>query len=382
MESPTVQKIKIQNGQIKSIQSKNSLKSPKNLLKDIFLPTGYPDSVSNDYLTYQIYDTLQALCSSLSGSLATFAVLKTVGVGNNQANLLSSTLSWLLKDGSGMISSILFTYFNSNYLDIHSKQWRLVADIFNDIAILIDILSKSPFILCFSSIFRSIVGVAGGATRMQITLHQASKRNGENIGDINAKDGAQETFVNLLGLILNLFLVPKITSNDFLMYSVFTILTILHIYFNFQAVKSVKSKVLNVYRLNFILENKIFDVNTVNEQEPIFTCLWPYFTQRNKIFRIKFCSSLSKFNRARREDLKLIQQHQNYLITSHHKNGQILVNFKNNFEINSEIILKIVLNICLGYKNEKVEEYYEKLIENGWDVTKHMFYVGQTRIDF
>ena len=37
---------------------------------------GYPDSVSDDYLSYQIWDTIQAFASSISGSLATQAVLE------------------------------------------------------------------------------------------------------------------------------------------------------------------------------------------------------------------------------------------------------------------------------------------------------------------
>ena len=40
-------------------------------LKNAFLPQGYPDSVSDDYLSYQIWDTVQAFASSISGSLAT-----------------------------------------------------------------------------------------------------------------------------------------------------------------------------------------------------------------------------------------------------------------------------------------------------------------------
>ena len=35
------------------------------------LPKGYPHSVSKDYLSYQIWDTIQAFASSISGSLAT-----------------------------------------------------------------------------------------------------------------------------------------------------------------------------------------------------------------------------------------------------------------------------------------------------------------------
>lgn len=33
----------------------------------IFMPAGYPDSVSEDYLAYQKWDTLQAFASTISG---------------------------------------------------------------------------------------------------------------------------------------------------------------------------------------------------------------------------------------------------------------------------------------------------------------------------
>jgi hypothetical protein len=37
------------------------------LFQRIFLPQGYPDSVSEDYIYYQIWDTIQAFCSTISG---------------------------------------------------------------------------------------------------------------------------------------------------------------------------------------------------------------------------------------------------------------------------------------------------------------------------
>lgn len=37
------------------------------LFQQIFLPKGYPDSVSDDYASYQIWDTVQAFCSTICG---------------------------------------------------------------------------------------------------------------------------------------------------------------------------------------------------------------------------------------------------------------------------------------------------------------------------
>lgn len=52
------------------------------LFQDFFLPRGYPQSVSADYMNYQIWDSVQAFASSMSSGLATEAVLRGVGVGN------------------------------------------------------------------------------------------------------------------------------------------------------------------------------------------------------------------------------------------------------------------------------------------------------------
>ena len=107
------------------------------------MPRGYPDSVSGDYLAYQCWDTMQvgqhiqlcaplfnhspcpqAFCSSITGALATLAILKGVGVGDSDATPLAAALTWMLKgegyipdimsyhvmvaDGTGMLGRILF----------------------------------------------------------------------------------------------------------------------------------------------------------------------------------------------------------------------------------------------------------------------------------
>jgi len=51
--------------------------------------------------------------------------------------------------------------------------------------------------------------VAGGSTRAALTLHQA-RRN--NMADVSAKDGSQETLVNLAALICSLMLVPIVAE--------------------------------------------------------------------------------------------------------------------------------------------------------------------------
>lgn len=57
---------------LRVVSSESSLKENiqytlKNVFKEIFLPQGYPSSVSEDYTSYQIWDTAQAFCSTITG---------------------------------------------------------------------------------------------------------------------------------------------------------------------------------------------------------------------------------------------------------------------------------------------------------------------------
>ena len=55
-----------------------------------FLPEGFPASTSSDYLPYQLYDSIQGLCSYVRGMLASQALLAGVGVGSAAATPMSA----------------------------------------------------------------------------------------------------------------------------------------------------------------------------------------------------------------------------------------------------------------------------------------------------
>lgn len=82
-----------------------------NFFRELILPNGYPESVSDDYLEYQIWDTMQAFCSTIIGAFKTRAVLKGVGVGDSTANAVSAAITWILRDGIGMFGRIIFAWW-------------------------------------------------------------------------------------------------------------------------------------------------------------------------------------------------------------------------------------------------------------------------------
>ncbi|XP_063285198.1 RUS family member 1 isoform X2 [Pelobates fuscus] len=239
--------------------------SLKDVFVSLFLPHGFPYSVSEDYLEYQLWDTLQAFASSVTGSLATHSLLRGSGVGDSTASVTAATITWILRDGTGMLGRIIFAWLKG-----------LFADLLNDIAIFMEILAPVfplwfTLIVCAAGVFKCIVGVAGGATRAALTVHQARR---DNMADVCAKDGSQETLVNLAGLLISLFLVPLVSDSLWVTYLIFLLLTLLHLYANYRAVSSIVMETLNQSRLSIVLdyylrEGRILSPAEANPQEPL-----------------------------------------------------------------------------------------------------------------
>jgi len=72
--------------------ARNVLAKPRQICRDLFLPVGYPQSVRPEYMSYQVYDSLQGLCSYLRGVVSTSALLTAAGVGNSEATAMSAAM--------------------------------------------------------------------------------------------------------------------------------------------------------------------------------------------------------------------------------------------------------------------------------------------------
>lgn len=232
--------------------------------------------MSSDYLHYQLWDTLQAFCSSITGMLATLAILKGVGVGDSSATPLAAALTWMLKDGTSMVSRIIFAWLQGVDLDCNAKRWRLVADVLNDVGHFLELLAPLfpqlfLFIVCTASISKAIVGSAGMATRAAMVQHQARR---DNMADVAAKDNSQETVVNLAGLLVNLWLTPLVAGRPILVWGLFVVFTMLHLLANHRAVSVVCMETLNKNRLHIVMTDylstgSVSTPTSVNAREPI-----------------------------------------------------------------------------------------------------------------
>eukprot|EP00760_Papus_ankaliazontas_P001624 PhM_4_TR10541/c0_g1_i1/m.6076 len=235
----------------------NRFTSLWDIFSAVFLPEGYPNTVSCDYAEYQKWDTIQALCSSVTGTLSTNAILRGVGVGDAAATATSATMQWVLRDGTGMVGRVGFAAWYGSDFDNNAKTWRLVADITNDIAIMLEILSAYHpelflAIVCVASVLKAVTGVAGGATRATLTQHFALVGN---TADVSAKDGSQETAVGLIGMFLGMLVTWLLHESGFWTWIVFFLFTALHLYANFRGVSCVVLPTLNRQRAEILFDH-------------------------------------------------------------------------------------------------------------------------------
>ncbi|KAJ5760152.1 hypothetical protein N7520_007308 [Penicillium odoratum] len=238
-------------------------------LSDIFLPSGFPQSTGSPSLKatgdvqlyssiirrYQIFDSLQAFCSSIAGLLSSRAVLQGVGVGNADASPTSALLLHILQDSSGRVATILFAHRVGTALEPECKTYRLAADIFNDIAMILDCLSPMVpagvmrvSILSTAGVLRALCGVAGGSSKASLSAHFS--RWG-NLAELNAKDSSQETVISLLGMLVGSVVVSHITGFK-TTWAALLILLAAHLSLNYAAVRSVQMTSLNRQRANIV----------------------------------------------------------------------------------------------------------------------------------
>jgi hypothetical protein len=113
-----------------------------------------------------------------------------------------------MQDSTGRVATILFAWLASSSLGTEPQKYRLLADLFNDLALLSDcmiprVLAYRLPLLCFSGVSRALCGVMANAVGATMTAHFAKRGN---LADVSAKSASLGTVAQLLGtmVLLNL----------------------------------------------------------------------------------------------------------------------------------------------------------------------------------
>jgi Vitamin B6 photo-protection and homoeostasis len=183
-----------------------------------------------------------------------------------------------------MSVSLLFTSQFSYRIDADPKFYRLLADALNDVALSLEVAGPLLWtdarallaVLCVAGAMKAVVGATAGATRAALTHHFC--RQG-NQADVAAKEGTQETVVNLVGMLLGAAVVWA-WQDSVSVLGTFAALTALHVWANWKAVRCLRVRRLNANRADVaravVLHSLLApSVALVNDREPLLpTAFW------------------------------------------------------------------------------------------------------------
>ena len=248
---------------------------------------------SSGYLRYILLDNIQDLCTSLRSVLATQRILEGVGVGRADATALSATLNFLIRDGCGMMASLLFTSYAASSFRRNVKRWKFFADVMVDIGITLEIIAPSVLssrslkgwflpLICLANVCKALCGVAAGACGGAFQLYWSMTLMGsqDGISEVSAKSGAQRTVMGGAGLVLAGLLAKSLGSGHVSMvvwFGFYSSLTSIHLVSNWMSLKLVALDWLNSWRLHFVVDQFLNSVdgakNEINKAHVLSTPL-------------------------------------------------------------------------------------------------------------
>jgi hypothetical protein len=117
------------------------------------------------------------------------------------------------------------------------------------------------------NMFKAICGVAAGSVNGVFNLHWA---RGSDIADIQAKSGAQHTVTGSLGLLFSYYFVKSIAKVDpKQVWSIYIILTLLHLYANMMCMRIIAFDYLNTPRMRILVRQFLQQWNNSNDENPL-----------------------------------------------------------------------------------------------------------------
>lgn len=281
----------------------------RNLVVRLLLPEGFPGSVTADYLDYSLWRGVQGVASQISGVLATQALLYAVGLGKG-AIPTAAAINWVLKDGIGYLSKIMLSKYGRHF-DVNPKGWRLFADLLENAAFGMEMLTPA-----FPHLF-VLIGAVAGAGRSAAALIQAATRScfyagfaaQRNFAEVIAKGEAQGMVSKSIGIMLGIALANSIGTSTTLGLSSFCLITWIHMYCNLKSYQCIQLRTLNPYRASlvfseYLLSGQAPPIKDVNDEEPLFPTL-PFLCIRSANKAQPVSLSLEAMNAAAKIDRRL-----------------------------------------------------------------------------
>ena len=230
----------------------------ESVARRVFLPVGYPHSVSDSYTDFILLNAGQVVFIALSRVLCTQAMLLAVGLGHGALPVAAVT-TWLLKDGLGHLGSILVGTSINNRFDSDPKKYKFMSVFLGQVANLLGILSLSQpgMFLIFTSLSSALSRVgtlAFTASRAKIYENFAKS---SNLGDLMRCSQAQSTLGTLLGTAIGIGLSPLVGSDLNPILTAFVPISAATHFLAYKAISKIELKTLNQQRFQLVMDEWI-----------------------------------------------------------------------------------------------------------------------------
>ena len=243
-----------------STDTSSSSQRRRNSLLQTFSPS-YPTPPL--YKRYVLLNQLQNTCTSLRNTLSSLYILKAFEYSSSSAVALTATLSFITRDGAGMLSTLLFSRCAQPFsLKSDTKRWRFLADITCNVALLLEFLScgkklstrKFTAALCLTNSLKACCGCMAASAAGPIDFHWSGS-DANNLPELSQKSGAQSTLSSSIGLVLGALL-AKLASTPARVKQAcagYLLLTVAHLAANAALLRTVRFTYPNLPRLRLMV---------------------------------------------------------------------------------------------------------------------------------
>ncbi|KAI0342732.1 hypothetical protein BDW22DRAFT_1394621 [Trametopsis cervina] len=201
-------------------------------LRQMFLPTNYPQSVHRSYMPYHVLQFAETIVGTLVSVLCNQALLVSVGVSAEGSIFGAVAVQWIIKDGAGEVAKLFFIRRFSPFFDSHPKTFNLIGagsvlvGSGLQIASLFGTASTAHFLMCAAggNIFKLIGNAIWFTTHIKFVRFFSIQGN---MGDVAAKSESQASVGQLLGYAAGIGLLTFSHSASYL-YAIFAVSVPLH----------------------------------------------------------------------------------------------------------------------------------------------------------
>ncbi|ORZ10783.1 vitamin B6 photo-protection and homoeostasis-domain-containing protein [Absidia repens] len=337
----------------------------KQNLRELFLPVGYPEGLHTCYQKFHLWLGVETFLGSMISVLCSQAMLGSLGLGAAEAAGGAVAIQWVLKDGIGEVGKLFFIKRYASSFDSHPKTWKIVGEGMSSVGSFLQlctcVVSVNLFLplAAVGNMLESIHRSVWFASHMTFTKHFSPHGN---IGDIVAKDDAQTSTAQLLGMLSGVSLLTLSHSQLFL-FGCFSVLAPIHLWSTTSMLKAAKFENLNQANLillgqSFVDNGKVMDYEQLHQSESLgYGGEW--IQQNHKHVNIKMGLSADKAYQSANEIRSAIGIFKNETYLLNYRENTVNILFHNDAQVND--VIKAVLHAI---------KFYDALITSKQDTWK------------